>query len=218
MAPSICEPALAFKRKDGSNKWWTPEEELILVNRLLRDDPTKGDLNNRTAVSFKEIVKTIITPDLLPIYIVCQPCAHTSQTTTDTYQVGLFAWIPFQPTANYLSLTLRNLGYTVFEANVLTIPSYALFTINVRRPTPPQTKPRKNAPTNTALHLAPPLRLALRKIQRTLPHRRLQQHLDAPLLHRPHLNQPRRQSLGSATPSSQESTVSHTPIRSWWDS
>ncbi|KAM0712036.1 hypothetical protein Q7P37_011130 [Cladosporium fusiforme] len=114
MAPSICEPALAFKRKDGTNKWWTPEEELILVNRLLRDDPTKGDLNNRTAVSFKEIIQTIITPDLLPIYI-----------------VGLFAWIPFQPTANYLSLTLRNLGYSVFEANVLTIPSYALFAINL---------------------------------------------------------------------------------------
>lgn len=72
MSPSITEPALAFKRKDGTNKWWTEKEELILVNRLLRDDPTKGDLNNRTAVSFKEIVNTIITPDLLPIYIVCQ--------------------------------------------------------------------------------------------------------------------------------------------------
>lgn len=70
MAPSISEPAVAFKRKDGTNNWWTEREELILVNRLLRDDPTKGDLNNRTAVSFKEIVHTITTPDLLPIYIV----------------------------------------------------------------------------------------------------------------------------------------------------
>lgn len=80
MAPSISEPAVAFKRKDGTNKWWTEREELILVNRLLRDDPTKGDLNNRTAVSFREIVNTIITPDLLPIYIVRQhvseECVH----------------------------------------------------------------------------------------------------------------------------------------------
>lgn len=79
MAPSICEPALAFKRKDGTNKWWTAEEELILVNRLLRDDPTKGDLNNRTAVSFKEIIKTITTPDLLPIYIVRQTMGIVSK-------------------------------------------------------------------------------------------------------------------------------------------
>ena len=70
MPPSITEPALAFKRPDGTNKWWTEEEEKILVNRLLRDDPTKGDMNNRTAVSFKKILKTIIDPDLLPIYIV----------------------------------------------------------------------------------------------------------------------------------------------------
>jgi hypothetical protein len=39
--------------------------------------------------------------------------------------------MPFQPTANYLSLTLRNLSYSVFEANVLTIPSYMLFAFNV---------------------------------------------------------------------------------------
>ena len=114
MPPSITEPAVAFKRADGTNKWWTEEEEKILVNRLLRDDPTKGDMNNRTAVSFKKIIKTIIDPDLLPIYI-----------------VGIFVWIPFQPTANYLSLTLRNLGYSVFESNVLAIPGYMLFTFNV---------------------------------------------------------------------------------------
>lgn len=114
MPPSITEPAVAFKRPDGTNKWWTGEEEKILVNRLLRDDPTKGDMNNRTAVSFKKIIKTIIDPDLLPIYV-----------------IGIFVWIPFQPTANYLSLTLRNLGYTVFESNVLAIPGYMLFTFNV---------------------------------------------------------------------------------------
>ncbi|KAF7559615.1 hypothetical protein G7046_g4545 [Stylonectria norvegica] len=114
MPPSITEPARAFRRKDGTNKWWTEEEEKILVNRLLRDDPTKGDMNNRTAVSFKGILKTIVDPDLLPIYI-----------------LGLFVWIPFQPTANYMSLTLRNLGYSVFESNVLAIPSYILFAINV---------------------------------------------------------------------------------------
>ncbi|KAJ5414792.1 ophD encodes a permease for phthalate transporter, partial [Penicillium cosmopolitanum] len=110
MPPSITEPALAFRRPDRSNSWWTEEDEKVLVNRLLRDDPTKGDLNNRTAVTMKGLWEAITDKDLLPL--------------------GVFVWIPFQPTANYLSLTLRNLGYTVFESNVLAIPSYIIFAIN----------------------------------------------------------------------------------------
>jgi hypothetical protein len=46
-------------------------------------------------------------------------------------QLGIMAFIPFQPAANYLSLTLRTLGYTVFEANMLAIPGYFLFFVNV---------------------------------------------------------------------------------------
>lgn len=115
MPPSVCEPARAFRRPDGSNKWWTAEEEKTLVNRILRDDPTKGDMNNRTAVTLKGLWQIITNYDLWPIFI-----------------VGIFAWIPFQPTANYLSLMLRDMGYSVFESNMLAIPGYALFAINVR--------------------------------------------------------------------------------------
>ncbi|KAF4918022.1 putative transporter [Colletotrichum viniferum] len=113
MPPSVCEPARAFRRPDGSNKWWTEHEEEVLVNRILRDDPTKGDMNNRTAVTFHGLWTALTTVDLWPIFL-----------------VGLFAWIPFQPTANYLSLILRDMGYSVFESNMLAIPSYALFAIN----------------------------------------------------------------------------------------
>lgn len=115
MPPSVCEPARAFRRPDGTNKWWTAEEEKTLVNRILRDDPTKGDMNNRTAVDLKGFWAAITNYDLWPIFL-----------------VGIFAWIPFQPTANYLSLILREMGYSVFQANMLAIPGYALFAINVR--------------------------------------------------------------------------------------
>ncbi|TIC92802.1 putative transporter [Colletotrichum higginsianum] len=114
MPPSVTEPARAFRRPDGTNKWWTEREEKILVNRTLRDDPTKGDMNNRTAVTFKGLWGALTNYDLWPIFI-----------------VGIFAWIPFQPTANYLSLILREMGYSVFESNMLTIPSYVIFAINV---------------------------------------------------------------------------------------
>ena len=31
----------------GKNGWFSEHEEFIMVNRLLRDDPSKGDMNNR---------------------------------------------------------------------------------------------------------------------------------------------------------------------------
>ena len=70
MPPFITEPAAGFNRKDGSNKWWAEEEEKILVHRLLRDDPSKGDLNNRTAVTLKGIWATLTDIDLWPIFFV----------------------------------------------------------------------------------------------------------------------------------------------------
>jgi hypothetical protein len=53
------------------------------------------------------------------------------ENTSNLEQLGVLAFIPFQPAANYMSLTLRNLGYTVFEANMLAIPGFFLFFINV---------------------------------------------------------------------------------------
>ncbi|KAL2819558.1 major facilitator superfamily domain-containing protein [Aspergillus cavernicola] len=114
MSTSIIQPAILFRRKDGSNKWWTQEEEKVLVNRLLRDDPTKGDMNNRQPVGLKDLWKAISNVDVWPIYI-----------------LGITAWIPFQPVANYLSLILRDMDYTVLEANLLAIPGYVLFALNV---------------------------------------------------------------------------------------
>lgn len=73
MPPSITEPAAAFRRPDGTNRWWTEDEEKILVNRLLRDDPTKGDLNNRTAVTLRGLWGALSDFDLWPIFIVRPP-------------------------------------------------------------------------------------------------------------------------------------------------
>ncbi|KAI9929638.1 hypothetical protein ASPWEDRAFT_28509 [Aspergillus wentii DTO 134E9] len=114
MPASVTEGAVLFRRKDGSNAWWSTEEEKILVNRILRDDPTKGDMNNRQAVDMKGIWGALTNIDLWPLYI-----------------LGVTAWIPYQPIANYLSLTLRTLGYSVFESNLLAIPGYVIFAINV---------------------------------------------------------------------------------------
>ena len=48
---------------NGKHGWFTQYEEAILVNRILRDDSTKGDMNNR-----QHALKDV---DLWPIYVVC---------------------------------------------------------------------------------------------------------------------------------------------------
>ena len=44
MPPGPTQTKNWFRGKKG---WFTDREEYILVNRLLRDDPSKGDMNNR---------------------------------------------------------------------------------------------------------------------------------------------------------------------------
>jgi hypothetical protein len=44
MPPGPCQTRSWFRGKNG---WFSEREEYILVNRLLRDDPSKGDMNNR---------------------------------------------------------------------------------------------------------------------------------------------------------------------------
>lgn len=54
----------------GKAGWFTEREEKILVNRILRDDPSKGTMNNRQHVSIKGIWAAIRDVDLWPIYVV----------------------------------------------------------------------------------------------------------------------------------------------------
>ena len=46
-------------------------------------------------------------------------------------QLGLIVYIPPSPPATYLSFILREMGFSTFDANLLTIPSQFLFGVNV---------------------------------------------------------------------------------------
>jgi hypothetical protein len=110
MAPSPTQTK-AWWRPKG---WFTEREEKILVNRILRDDPSKGDMHNRQAITSKMLWKSMSDYHLWPVYA-----------------VGLTFGIPAGPPDQYLTLTLRQLGFDTFESNLLSIPAQVATTINV---------------------------------------------------------------------------------------
>lgn len=94
--------------------WFTEREEYIMVNRLLRDDPSKGDMHNRQAVTPKLLWKCFKDYDLWPIYI-----------------IGLVVYLPPTPIQNYLTFIIREMGFTPMQANLLAIPAFFMFGVNL---------------------------------------------------------------------------------------
>ncbi|KAF8628256.1 hypothetical protein AX15_004030 [Amanita polypyramis BW_CC] len=86
--------------------WFTDREEIIMVNRVLRDDPTKSDMHNRQGLSVKMIYEALVDWRMWPLYA-----------------FGLLHLIPVGPPHTYLTLSLRNLGFTTTQTNLLTLPS-----------------------------------------------------------------------------------------------
>ncbi|KAF2036264.1 MFS general substrate transporter [Setomelanomma holmii] len=66
MAPSPTQTKSWWRPKG----WFTEREEKRMVNRILRDDPSKGDMHNRQAITLKLLWKSICDFDLWPIYAI----------------------------------------------------------------------------------------------------------------------------------------------------
>ena len=110
MPASPCQTAGRGRGKG----WFTEREEYILVNRLLRDDPSKGDMNNRQAVTPKLLWKCLKDYDLWPLYL-----------------IGLTVYIPPSPIQQYLTFIIREMGFTPMQANLLSIPAFFMFGVNL---------------------------------------------------------------------------------------
>ncbi|AGO13367.1 AaceriAFR229Cp [[Ashbya] aceris (nom. inval.)] len=92
--------------------WFTEREELIVVNRVLRDDPSKGDMHNRQALTPKLIWQALTDYDLWPIYL-----------------IGLVHYLPDGTVSPYLTLTLKSVGFSKFTVQLLSIPHSIIFII-----------------------------------------------------------------------------------------
>jgi predicted MFS family arabinose efflux permease len=109
-------PASASQTKTWfrPNGWFTDRELTIVVNRVLRDDPRKGDMHNRQAITPKRLWASLKDYDLWPIYA-----------------IGLICFVPQSPVNYYLTLSLRQLGFTTFNVQLLVIPSAVMHIITL---------------------------------------------------------------------------------------
>lgn len=66
MVPSAVQTKTWFR----PHGWFTERETKIIVNKVLRDDPRKGEMNNRQGVGPKLLWKAVKDYDLWPIYAI----------------------------------------------------------------------------------------------------------------------------------------------------
>ena len=62
--------AVATKAWYRPNGWFTDREVGIVVNRVLRDDPTKGDMHNRMAITPRRLWRAVMDWDLWPVSLI----------------------------------------------------------------------------------------------------------------------------------------------------
>jgi hypothetical protein len=136
MPASICQTAGWLR---GKKSWLSEREEKILVNRLLRDDPSKGDMSNRQAVDLRRLWSAVKDFDLWPLYLVgltnyipyVNPGLHLP-----SYQRHLLTLIHAGKDRNRRRIThptsCAKWASAPSTPNLLTIPSQFLFGVNGR--------------------------------------------------------------------------------------
>lgn len=92
------------------SSWYTEREEVIMINRILRDGPAKGLTALTEPATFADIKAAWTDPSLWGLYF-----------------IGLVAYIPATPVTAYLTLRLKRVGnFSTLASNLLTAPSAAL--------------------------------------------------------------------------------------------
>lgn len=111
LPPSPYQTASKFRGKNG---WFSEREEKIMANRILRDDPSKGDMHNRQGLSFTAFYMCITDYHMWPIYL-----------------IGLSWLIPTVPMQAFITLNMVTIGFGTFETNLLVIPAFVLFILGL---------------------------------------------------------------------------------------
>ena len=100
-----------------------------MVNRIIRDDPSKGDMHNRYRSPKKR--SYTLTPPRQGLTPMLLWEALKDYDMWPIYILGVTWTLPQQPATAYLTLILKSLGFDTFTTNLLTVPAYALFVLQV---------------------------------------------------------------------------------------
>ncbi|KAE8153848.1 MFS general substrate transporter [Aspergillus avenaceus] len=102
LPPSPTQTASWFRGQKG---WFTESEEKILVNRIIREDPSKGSMRNKEPLTIKLVWQSLKDYDLWPLYI-----------------IGLLFLVPSMTVSQYFTLLMTDLGFGEFNVILLAIP------------------------------------------------------------------------------------------------
>ncbi|GAA5850520.1 hypothetical protein JCM8547_001901 [Rhodosporidiobolus lusitaniae] len=102
------------KSRIAPNGYFTENEVKIIVNRVVRDDPQKGTMHNRQALTFKLLGKSIMDYDLWPMYL-----------------IALTFGLPGVPLSQYFQLSMKRLGFSTVMANLLSVPNTVISIVNL---------------------------------------------------------------------------------------
>lgn len=95
MPASATETKTWFRPKG----WFTEREVGIVVNRVLRDDPSKGDMNNRTGLSLRNLWDAVADYDLWPVSEIEE--AHKQEWKILTSRLALRHWLRLHDSSVY---------------------------------------------------------------------------------------------------------------------
>ncbi|WWD19461.1 hypothetical protein CI109_103921 [Kwoniella shandongensis] len=111
LMPSSASATKAWYRPKG---YFTDDQVKILVNRALRDDPTKSSMHNRQALPIKTIFRCLGDYDMYPLFF-----------------IGLVFGIGAYPVSNYFQISMKQLGFNTVQSNLLSIPNTVWSIINL---------------------------------------------------------------------------------------
>ncbi|WRT70423.1 uncharacterized protein IL334_007421 [Kwoniella shivajii] len=111
LLPSSASKTKAWFRPKG---YFSDDQVKIVVNRALRDDPTKSSMHNRQALPVKTIFRCMGDYQMYPLYL-----------------IGILFGIGGYPVSQYFQLSMKGLGFTTLQANLLSIPNIVWSIINI---------------------------------------------------------------------------------------